>query len=287
MYKRPSFERFSQTWVSISDAKPGYLAQNSGPEAIPVLREIPGSYFDLKITEIAHDALLKLGGRLKNSEALISCLESENLVVCKAAILKLKEIKDNEAVPALLDFLTANKSTVTVEKIMGPDLQMISRKEMRHDRAGELDVRKSAAQALGEILGQDKAAQTIIDLYKKTNHPFFKDYIWNLIEVFGSNARPSLIQLLDRGSTSDRVHALRLLSNMGDLSLIELFEREFTSSESSVSEAAAEALASLGSPSIDILSDYLSSPKWGLRKRAIVALMKINDEKAHRLLENA
>lgn len=86
--------------------------------------------------------------------------------------------------------------------------------------------------------------------------------------------------LVEESSVKARVAALRHLTRAPDPSLLQAIENAILDDDAHVSEAAGEALAALGPPAVDVLVPHLGSTRWGLRKRAITALMKIGDEKA-------
>jgi hypothetical protein len=86
--------------------------------------------------------------------------------------------------------------------------------------------------------------------------------------------------LVNESSAEEKVAALRLLTQSPDPSHLQAMENALLDDDAHVSEAAGEALAALGPSAVDVLIPHLGSTRWGLRKRAIVALKKIGNTKA-------
>ncbi len=263
------------------------MAEISGPEAIPVLEEIPGSYFTVEVVEPAFRALLHLGARLRDASAVAPCLEAESLDVCEAALRLLGELRDPACVPALLRFMARDMRWVTARRVPGSDGGACADMALRGDHERAVLAKRQAARVMGEILGGDEAVRRVLEFSRTDEGRKTAEHLGDFLAEIAPDTTSSWRCMLETGSPRERVHALRLLagSEVRDPALIPVLGEVLLAEDHAVSQAAADALAAFGQPAVAELAPHLDSPKWGLRKRAILALKAIDDPAARSLLE--
>lgn len=302
------------------------LGDEAGIEAVPLLVRVCSHRDASARSQCAYRALLALGKRLGRAEPLIECLQIEILqdeeffAICVAAAKLLGKIRDKSAIDPLLVLLNkdfegrihqlARQSAEAEERRSFEEWAYRNESHFRNppvlDRvepdpcvmaAAECLMRlradslyREAAQALGAIIGFEAAASAIWESYQRSENQREtrrRDALFLVLEVCEQGASSALLEIVRNGSVPEKMGAVPLLGKLRDPAVLPILQEELTGTDYELSQAAVAAMAEIGSAAVDTLVPFLASPLWALRKRTIVALKRIDDERARSALRAA
>lgn len=248
--------------------------------------------------------------------ALIKGLNNDNSVVRQRALTALKILNDETAVLPLTEILKNDSDiwcrsyaaeilgTLGDKRAVGPLLEAL--------KDNNWQVKSSAVEALSIIEGK-KAIPTLVELFKKEKHPEVTQkivsalagfYDQQLVPIFiealqnsnqetvkaakdglrliGKPAAQSLRGVLknDRENTEVLKSAIILLGEIGDEAAVPVLIQFLNSWNSTLSEAAGDALVMIGTPAVSSLIDNLKISRFQTSNKAAKVLGEIGDEAA-------
>ena len=195
------------------------------------------------VAELAKDA--KTG---QSTELLIQALADDNETIVMSAMKALHEAGD-DAIPGLIAGLKNPSWTI----------------------------RKNASKVLVRL--GDKSLQQIVSAMRSDDEDV-QFWAGEVLSEFGEKALDSFLELLKRGSQSNKVCAINALGKTGSAKAVNPLIEQLGSESWSVRKAAAEALWEIGEPAVDPLVKCLISENPDVQYWAIQVLGEIGDTRA-------
>ncbi|OKH50532.1 hypothetical protein NIES2130_34130 [Scytonema sp. HK-05] len=222
--------------------------------------------------------------------ALIQALNNEDSSVRSSAAYALGKIKDTQAVPALIQALNDEDSSVRrrAASALGEikDTQAVQAliQALNHQ---DSDVRSSAASALGEIK-DTQAVQALIQALNNEDSSVRSSAAYALGKIKDTQAVPALIQALNDEDSSVRRRAASALGKIKDTQAVQALIQALNHQDSDVRRSAASALEKIkDTQAVQALIHALNDEDSFVRRSAASALEKIKDTQAVQALIHA
>ncbi len=219
--------------------------------------------------------------------ALLDALRGEFFTVRVEAALALGQIRDPQVIPALTEALKDKEpevraaACIALGKFADPRTFEAISNVLLDDP--QIDVRQAAAQALGET----KRAEAIPYLMEALRDSYWwyerdqaVNHLLDAIAKMGKAVVPSLIEALKDNEGTVKKYAALLLVRLPDERAIEPLSISLYDTHFDVSRASAEALAAMGAPALPILLEALRCPEAWIRQQAVIGLTKTRDLQA-------
>jgi HEAT repeat protein len=216
--------------------------------------------------------------------ALLDALKDQYFTVRASAALALGNIGDAQVIPSLLPLLkdkdgeVRSAACVAIAKFRDPSTFDDITNILLDDPL--IEVRQSAARALGETK-HPATIPFLMEALRDSSWWFEREQaaadLMNAIEKMGPAVVEPLIEALGDKEGTVRKYAAIMLGNLADVRAIEELGMALYDLHHEVGEVAAQALAKIGAPAVDILIESLSHPEAAIREHAVIALAKIQD----------
>ncbi len=222
---------------------------------------------------------------------LLEALQGEFFTVRARAALALGAIGNAGVIPALFPLLKDMEEEVRIAACMAIGK---FRDPSTFDEITEvlltdpkIEVRKAAARALGETR-HPAAIPFLLEALRDSFWWYENDQevlvLLDAIEKMGQPVVGELIRALGDSERNVRRFAAVILGNLRDMSAIEELGMAVYDLHHEVGQAAAEALAKFGGPTVGLLSEALTHPEAAIREHAVLGLGSIQDARVAPLL---
>jgi len=204
------------------------------------------------------------------------------------AVEALGELRDPSAIPALMGALTGDqysgirwKAVEALAKI-GPDSVPPLVDELKNP---DPDIRWKAAVALGEI-GDPRGIAPLVELLGDSDRFVRSRAVYALARI-GPPAVASLVGALNQPDDAVRLGAVGALGKIGDPPAVSALVHALADRSPEVRQETISALSSQGGRAIAALSVRLNDPDRMIRRRAVLALAGMKDERVVPILFKA
>ena len=221
-------------------------------------------------------------------QGLVRAVGNKDRGVQYEAVEALGDLRDPSAIPALMGALTGDqysgirwKAVEALTKI-GPDSVSPLIEVLKNP---DPDIRWKAAVALGEI-GDPRGIDPLVKLLDDSDRFVRSRAAYALIHI-GPPALPSLSGALNHPDATVRLGAVGVLGKIGDPQAISALVNALADQSPDVRQEAISALSRQGDRAIAALSDRLHDPDRFIRRRAVLALAGMKDEKVMPILLRA
>lgn len=238
-----------------------------------------------RLISVAGVRRLKERGDIKG---LVRAINNKDHGVQYEAVEALGDLRDSSAIPALMGALTGDqysgirwKAVEALTKI-GPDSVPPLIEVLKNP---DPDIRWKAAVALGEI-GDPRGIDPLVKLLDDSDRFVRSRAAYALIHI-GPPAVPSLSGALNNPDATVRLGVVGVLGKIGDPQAISALINALADRSPDVRQEAISALSRQGDRAIAALSDRLHDPDHFIRRRAVLALAGMKDEKVLPILLRA
>jgi len=226
------------------------------------------------------------GDNSGSNSSLADQIKSSNLEVRKKAVTDLTKGKlDAEKIELLTQALGDDNETIIMKAMKG--LEKAKKAAIptliTALKNPSWTVRKNASKVLVR-LGDDALAEIVNAMYSDDEDVQF--WAGEVLTEFGEKAIDHFLELLEKGSQSSKICAIKALGKTGSNRAVSPLMDQLAADSWSVRKSAAEALWEVGEPAVEILVESLRSSNPDVQYWAIQVLGEIGDTRAvHPLID--